>query len=208
MKLDPLVQDLKDKISKWMNSSQEKDVVPNPNQKNEAKKKKADQFLEDLSKQVNNIKNIKYIIVGDNPGNTELNEQKYFWGRTKHIRDFLTKLACEQEIIFWNKSFVSTARTVKLDKEKESQEIMAEFIVNLLRKNSSIKLWLLGKDFEKFSYFYQELEKGMPEKVNVCIFGHPSCNWFYKSFIESLPDEEIKKLVEKHFKDKRLPKIS
>ena len=207
MTLHPLVEDLKDKILDWMNNSQEENVVPNPNPQDK-KKEDANPFLENLSKQIDNIANIKYIIVGDNPGNTELKKQEYFCGHTKHIRDFLTKLACKHEIIFWNKSFVSTARTVKLDKEKESQEIMAEFIVNLLRKNSSIKLWLLGKDFEKFSYFYKELEKGMPEKVNVCIFGHPSGNWFYKSFIESLPDEEIKKLVEKHFKDKRLPKIS
>lgn len=172
-------------------------------------------FEERITKKLKNIDKIEYVGVGDNPGNEEYGTQKYFCGKnTKYIRDFFKKLCgenYEEKVLFLNKSFVSTSNTKKLQKDKSSQEIMADFIAQICNKNHKIKLWILGdKDFKKFSYFKERLLKKIENTDNIYAFEHPSNRWFCFDFLGSIlkscPNDQFKKLTEDFEKQNPLDK--
>lgn len=100
-------------------------------------------FNKDLDN-INEDMNIKYIILGDNPGNDEKKQKKYFYGEVgQEFRDFLInelKINIEKEVIFLNKTLISTGSTDDLKgnrKElKNAEDELKKFEENISMKGN------------------------------------------------------------------------
>ena len=101
------------------------------------------------------LTNLKYILVADNPGMTEQEEECYLVGKAgKTARNFFANSGLvsdfDEEVAVLNKTFIHTKSTVDLKKLKEfrnlfidSQVFMANLAVDMLEA-SNCELWITG----------------------------------------------------------------
>jgi len=141
------------------------------------------------------IKNLKYIIVGDNPGKKECNEKKYFIGPSgqilrNHFKKFHIVTDFDNECIVFNKTFIYTEKTKELkniDKEilNETQDYCATEI-SKLSNEKQIPILIFGKSNickgELFEKFWTRLFKEVIDKKNILVFSHPSYGNFSKEW--------------------------
>ena len=178
-KLQKFAENFQKMLIQWKTAYQEIDFVP------------------DVSENVfcpfiENIKTLKptdlqYIVVGDNPGQTEKEQQLYFVGRTKYIRMFFESMLgkeWEKKVLFLNKTPIFTKETDDLNaKDKkaaleETQRGIAELILALHRDLKKCHLWIVGhSQFEKgiFVPFGDIINNASDEqKTRICLLKHPS----------------------------------
>ena len=108
-----------------------------------------------FNKNLLKLKNLKYILVADNPGMTEQEEECYLVGKAgKMARNFFANSGLvsnfDEEVAVLNKTFIHTKSTIDLKKLKEfkdpfldSQVFMANLAVNMLEA-SDCELWITG----------------------------------------------------------------
>ena len=101
------------------------------------------------------LTNLKYILVADNPGMTEQEEECYLVGKAgKMARNFFANSSLtnnfDEEVAVLNKTFIHTKSTIDLKKLKEfkdlfldSQVFMANLAVDMLEA-SNCELWITG----------------------------------------------------------------
>lgn len=146
------------------------------------------------NKCIPNEKDIKYIVVGDNPGKTELIEREYFIGysgqqlrslfeRENLVTDF------QKECIVFNKTVFSTPETLGLENVKnklgdgvfnEVLRLSAEHVLNVQTK-LNVPILIFGKSelqFGKLLYPFWEYLKNNCTNDAILIFSHPSHGHF------------------------------
>lgn len=108
-----------------------------------------------FNKNLHKIKDLKYILVADNPGMTEQKEECYLVGKAgKMARNFFANSGLvsnfDEEVAVLNKTFIHTKSTIDLKKLKEfknlfidSQLFMANLAADML-KASNCELWITG----------------------------------------------------------------
>ncbi len=108
-----------------------------------------------FNKNLLKLKDLKYILVADNPGVTEQEEECYLVGKAgKTARNIFKNNSLvsdfDEEVAVLNKTFIHTKSTLDLKKLKEfkdlfidSQVFMANLAVDML-ENSSCELWITG----------------------------------------------------------------
>lgn len=108
-----------------------------------------------FNKNLLKLKNLKYILVADNPGVTEQEEECYLVGKAgKTARNFFANSSLandfDEEVAVLNKTFIHTKSTLDLKKLKEfknlfvdSQIFMANLAVDTLEA-SKCELWITG----------------------------------------------------------------
>jgi hypothetical protein len=144
-----------------------------------------------FNEQKYHLPTLKFIIVGDNPGNTEYKENKFFIGPSgqelrKHfysnelIGDF------ENECIIFNKTFIHTTKTADLEPIKI--EIGHELFDNIqkycakqiaeLSNELNLPILIFGKSNLGpnllFDAFWKSILELVNEKRNILVFNHPS----------------------------------
>ena len=108
-----------------------------------------------FNKNLLKLKNLKYILVADNPGMTEQEEECYLVGKAgKTARNFFKNNELvsdfDEEVAVLNKTFIHTKSTVDLKKLKkfkrlfeDSEKFMANLAVDMLEA-SDCELWITG----------------------------------------------------------------
>lgn len=108
-----------------------------------------------FNKNLLKLKELKYILVADNPGVTEQEEECYLVGKAgKTARNFFKNNELvndfDEEVAVLNKTFIHTKSTIDLKKLQEfknlfvdSQIFMANLAVDMLEA-SSCELWITG----------------------------------------------------------------
>ncbi len=170
--------------------------------------------LEDFKQNANDV---KYIVVGDNPGIKEAELEKYFVGKSGVVlRNFfkneLNIQYFDKEIIVLNKTPIHTKSTNDLkviDKKilEESVDFSASIIVAVAKK-LDIPILLFGKSGFLFKPF---LDKIKDKNVEIRLYNHPSYGNLskqWKEFLKINPNEEkivlFEKLGKKNFQQKIL----
>ena len=129
------------------------------------------------------IKDIEYIIVGDNPGEEEHLLNRYFIGNnTNYIRNFFKTIYgenYEKYVLFLNKTPVYTKRTdlLKGHRGLGTQEKMAELIIDI-EKRKPVPVWIMGHSHLKdlFKIFWSKIKN----MNNLFVFNHPSRTHFLR----------------------------
>lgn len=168
--------------------------------------KKYDSVLPD-EKYLSKLDNLEYIVVGDNPGKTEMKTQQYFQGEnTNYIRHFFKKIYCndyEKKVLFLNKTPIYTDITSdlsKFSKECDATQIeMADLIKNISVQTGA-HVWIFGFSkmhtlFKKFWINLNDWKIMDPNKIYV--FYHPSRGWFWRKNLSPL----LPKMTLKEFKE-------
>ena len=108
-----------------------------------------------FNKNLLKLKDLKYILVADNPGMTEQAQECYLVGKAgKMARNFFANSGLisdfDEEVAVLNKTFIHTKSTIDLKKLKEfknlfldSQIFMANLAVDMLEA-SKCELWITG----------------------------------------------------------------
>ena len=108
-----------------------------------------------FNKNLLKIKDLKYILVADNPGMTEQAQECYLVGKAgKMARNFFANSGLandfDEEVAVLNKTFIHTKSTVDLKKLKnfndlflDSQVFMANLAIDMLEA-SECELWITG----------------------------------------------------------------
>jgi len=146
----------------------------------------------------NNFKKIKYIIVGDNPGKKEFEQNRFFIGQSgtqlrNHFKEKGIIQDFDEECLVFNKTFLSTDKTNGLkevrnkigsDNFNRTLFFNANEIANY-SKNLEVPILIFGKSKLKkdeiFHPFWTKLlELCEPDKIFV--FSHPSNSNFTKEW--------------------------
>ena len=108
-----------------------------------------------FNKNLLKITNLKYILVADNPGMTEQEEECYLVGKAgKTARNFFKNNGLvsgfDEEVAVLNKTFIHTKSTIDLKKLKnfkslleDSEKFMANLAVDMLEATEA-ELWITG----------------------------------------------------------------
>lgn len=136
-------------------------------------------------------KKLKFIIVGDNPGNTEFREKRYFIGPSgqelrRHFRTNGFTSDFDNECIIFNKTFIHTTKTNELESIvniigktlfDEIQKICALEIAKLSNTHN-LPILIFGKSNIGpqllFDSFWKNLVQATINKSNILVFNHPS----------------------------------
>jgi hypothetical protein len=134
---------------------------------------------------------LKFIIVGDNPGNNEFNEKKFFIGPSgkilrKHFSLNNLTTDFDNECIIFNKTFIHTTKTEclkeilnKIGKTlfEEIQKYCANEIACVSNKYN-LPILIFGKSLIGhnllFDCFWKSINKFVNKKENIWVFNHPS----------------------------------
>lgn len=141
------------------------------------------------------VNKVKFIVVGDNPGETEYKENRYFIGSSGTslknsfenngwVEDFY------EECFIFNKTVIHTNKTPELRPIKKAHpdlfnEIQIKSAQQILEtaKEYALPILVFGKtEIRKngvFSEFWKELNKS--EDANIYVFNHPSNSTFMKA---------------------------
>lgn len=177
-KLQEFAEKLKKQIILWKNTYKEVDFVPDVSEDAFCP------FIEDIKSL--KTEDLEYIIVGDNPGQTEKEQQLYFLGRTKYIRSFFESMLGEKwkkKVLFLNKTPIFSKETVDLNTEnkkalEETQKFMAELIISLHSDLKKCQLWIVGHSQFKNGIFatFGSIINGVSDeqKIRICLLKHPS----------------------------------
>lgn len=142
-----------------------------------------------FNEQIYSNDNLKFIIVGDNPGKTEYLENKFFIGPSGQVlrKHFLTNMLTknfDEECIIFNKTFIHTAKTKDLEPiltqigkalfteiqeycANEISELANEFNLPIFGKSN------IGPDL-LFNSFWKSINSTINDKGNILVFNHPS----------------------------------
>lgn len=144
-----------------------------------------------FNEQEYDLSKLKFIIVGDNPGNTEYIEKKFFIGPSgqelrRHFRTSGLTSDFDNECIIFNKTFVHTTRTIELESIvnqigkvlfDEIQKICALEIAQISNTHN-LPILIFGKSNIGpkllFDSFWKELSRATISKGNILVFNHPS----------------------------------
>lgn len=144
---------------------------------------------------------IKYLIVGDNPGINELIQRKYFVGKSGQDlkKHFETKKLIQdfyKECLIFNKTILHTGQTHQLDGVKsllgeelfnEILVLSAQHVVSVQRKlNVPILIFGLSelKEGKMLYPFWKTLMSEIADKELVFLFKHPSRDHFVRQWEE------------------------
>jgi hypothetical protein len=168
---------------------------------------------------------IKLILVADNPGEKEKENEKYLCENGQagnKARKFFSdegdggrvmKVYFDKNIVVLNKTPIFTKTTADLEPYKDKDwfrkmtEYMAEKIAEL-HQLFDCKLWIVGKSYLKkplFRPFSEKLEEKDKMKEKIFVYNHFSYNWFNREItnikIESFDslDELGRKNFERFF---------
>lgn len=143
------------------------------------------------------VNKVKFIVVGDNPGETEYKENRYFIGSSgTSLKNFFEKNGWVEdfyeECFIFNKTVIHTNKTPELRPIKKAHpdlfnEIQIKSAQQILEtaKEYSLPILVFGKtEIRKngiFSEFWKELNKS--EDADICVFNHPaSRQHFYNDY--------------------------
>lgn len=155
-------------------------------------------------------KKLKFIIVGDNPGNKEYIEKRFFIGPSgielrKHFKENNLCNDFDVECKIFNKSYIHTTKTKELENiipiigEELFSDIQIECANEIAHLSNEYNLPILifgksniGKNL-LFDAFWLALNKSIIQKENILVFSHPAPphfkfkeEWdFYKSRFEN-----------------------
>ena len=136
-------------------------------------------------------KKLKFIIVGDNPGNKEYIEKRFFIGPSgielkKHFKENNLCADFDVECKIFNKSYIHTTKTKDLEdiipiigKELFSDiQIECANEIAHLSNEYSLPILIFGKsNIGKnllFDAFWLALNKSIIQKENILVFNHPA----------------------------------
>lgn len=138
---------------------------------------------------------LRFIIVGDNPGKAEYQENKYFVGQSgKQLRkQFLEHGLCSDfdvECMTYNKTFIHTTSTNALNETvsvnhkdllEETQSYTAKEIAKTANK-FNLPILVFGKGHLKpnklFDTFWRSINIHTENKSNILVFNHPAYSNF------------------------------
>jgi hypothetical protein len=144
-----------------------------------------------FNEQVYDFSKLKFIIVGDNPGNTEYKEKRFFIGPSgqelrRHFKLNGLTADFDNECIIFNKTFIHTAKTVELKSIVEQigkvlfddiQVYCAKEIAAISNK-FNLPILIFGKSNIGpkllFDSFWKAINKFTDNKENLLVFNHPS----------------------------------
>lgn len=160
------------------------------------------------------VLNLKYIFVGDNPGDVEKEYKEYFYydgnkgsqtGKNTHrfIENFL-KIE-KNEILFLNKSLKSTKATEEIyvysPSEDKSLALTAQLIKAITVENKNVFVCIFGLDSFKAEYFELFFNNLSPNE-NIGLYPHPSRRQpislkEQKNFIQGYDEQKVFKIYGK-----------
>lgn len=146
----------------------------------------------------NNFEKTKYIIVGDNPGKNEFEQNKFFIGHSGiQLRNFFKEKGLiedfDEECIIFNKTFLSTDKTndlidvrkeINLDNFNRTLFFTANEIANY-SNNLNVPILIFGKSkLEKGKIFHPFWTKILElcKSDKIFVFSHPSNSNFTKEW--------------------------
>jgi len=146
---------------------------------------------------------IKYIVVGDNPGKNERENNPYFIGNSgQSLRNFFEEklnITFNTEVLVFNKTPIYTNATEKLkniqrDFLVKSLEISASTICEI-QKELNIPILIFGSSKLNtiFKPFWDCLIKNIEAKM-IKVYGHPSNGAFFKEWEERKNMERLNPL--------------
>jgi hypothetical protein len=138
---------------------------------------------------------LKYIIVGDNPGNLEYTTNQFFIGPSgQELRNHFLENGLihdfDEECIIFNKTYIHTKKTEHLLKVRERigyslfDQIQEDCANEIIKISNEYKLPILifGKNHIKptrlFEKFWTSLSNGIDDTARIFVFKHPSYNHF------------------------------
>jgi hypothetical protein len=159
-----------------------------------------------FNEQTYDFSKLKFIIVGDNPGDTEYEKKRFFIGPSgqklrNHFQTYELVENFDNECIIYNKTFISTTKTNDLKHIKESigreyfDSIQIYCAKEIATVSNEFKLPILvfGKRNLSpnflFESFWKALNKASDNKENILVFKHPSYNHFFKEWDDKLKDQ-------------------
>lgn len=153
-----------------------------------------------------NKADLKYIIVGDNPGKKELEDRKYFVGKSgqalrKHFENNQLIENFNNNCKVYNKTIIHTERTACLTVVKN---IIGEDLFNDIQKccvteiaslanELKIPILVFGKTHLKgiFKCFWKELNVLVNDKESILVFSHPSYGCFSKEWNAEIESTDV-----------------
>lgn len=149
-----------------------------------------------FNEQKYDLSTLKFIIVGDNPGNTEYKENKFFIGSSgrklrNHFNTSGLTTDFESECIIFNKTFIHTSKTNELEPiinqvGKEVFEGIQLYCAREIAKISNdynLPILVFGKSKIGpnllFESFWKAINQFVDKKENILVFKHPSYNHFF-----------------------------
>jgi hypothetical protein len=144
-------------------------------------------------------KKLKFIIVGDNPGDTEYEKKRFFIGPSgqklrEHFHSNMLIGDFEKECIIFNKTIIHTTKTKELEEKKNDighdlfdniQKDCAKQIAQLSNK-LNLPILIFGKSELGpnllFDAFWNALNDSIIQKENILVFNHPSYNHFFSEW--------------------------
>lgn len=146
----------------------------------------------------NDFEKLKYIIVGDNPGKNEYEQNKFFIGQSgiqlrNHFKNNGLTENFEEECLIFNKTFLSTDKTNGLNniKEKISSKnfdrilYFSAYEIANYSNNLNLPILIFGKSkLEKGKIFYPFWNKlsELCDSNKIFVFSHPSNSNFTKEW--------------------------
>lgn len=144
-------------------------------------------------------KKLKFIIVGDNPGDTEYEKKRFFIGPSgqKMRKHFIENDLCADfdiECKIFNKTFIHTTKTKELEEKKIKighdlfDNILKDCAKQIAQLSNELKLPILvfGKSELGpnllFDAFWKALNQSIIQKDNILVFNHPSFNHFFSEW--------------------------
>lgn len=140
-------------------------------------------------------KKLKFIIVGDNPGNKEYIEKRFFIGPSgielrKHFKENNLCFDFDIECKIFNKSYIHTTKTKELENivpiigEELFSDIQIECANEIahLSNEYNLPILIFGKsnigNNLLFDAFWLALNKSIIQKENILVFNHPAPPYF------------------------------
>lgn len=170
MKIKELPNDLKEKLNKF-------EIKPYPN-------------IQEYQ-----LNDIRFIIVGDNPGEVEVKESKYFVGpsgkilRNRFLEEFKLVDDFDKSCIVFNKTVIHTKQTQELRvvKQKIGIDLFNEILyfcakeVAEIANKKNLPVLIFGKN-RVLKQFKEKLHELLNENIRVLEFNHPaSRHHFYNA---------------------------
>ncbi|PRX47310.1 uracil-DNA glycosylase family protein [Salegentibacter salegens] len=143
-------------------------------------------------------KKLKYIIVGDNPGKNEFEQNRFFIGQSgtqlrNHFKNKGLVENFDEECLIFNKTFLSTEKTneLQLVKEKIGEDtfnktlLFSAFEIANYSNNLNLPILIFGKSKlakgKIFHPFWSKLLE-LCETDKIFVFSHPSNSNFTKEW--------------------------
>lgn len=152
---------------------------------------------------------LKFIVVGDNPGDTEYLQKRFFIGssgqklRNHFIINGLVE-SFDDECIILNKTFISTKRTDDLENVKNTigcdlfDQILISCAQTIAQLSNQYNIPILIFGSSKigpnllFDKFWKTLTDNIEKKSRVLVFKHPSYDHFFNEW------DKYKKQLQSH----------